>query len=274
MSPASARATASASSGVGRRRILRFALHLRRRQRLQPQNRAAHGPPQRVFHCRGAGQRQRGAPGDIRQKVAGNGIGGHHHRPAIEQRQALHRVQRIQCLIAKLVDELRGRDEHLGAETVRRERDRNAFHLGFRRGRFGGFGLRGGRARLGGLGLDDRAQGRGESGALGRIVQHVQRRAGLVRRDAARRGRRRGRSRGGGRRRCRGCGRCVLVRRRLRNRRETRNQRENAEQDEQCAYHRRVRPQKPSSGQRQTRHDGRTRGPRRQGLPFVMAGGV
>ena len=52
-----------------------------------------------------------------------NRVGRHHHHPAVEQRQALHRIQRVHRLVAEMVDEGRRRQQDLGPQAVGCERD-------------------------------------------------------------------------------------------------------------------------------------------------------
>ena len=182
---------------VVRRRIPGCIVAICRGKKLQPADRLPQGDAQPVCRDHAAAQCQRNPPGHVGQDVAGNRVGSHHDGPAPQQRHALHRVQRGHRLVAQMVDEGGGGQQHLRAETVRCKRDRHALDRGnrlrrggwrrgsLRRGSGGGWQ---GRGMIGRLRLDNGGQSRGKRSPLRRIVQHVQRNTRLIGRDGRRSG--------------------------------------------------------------------------------------
>jgi hypothetical protein len=149
-----------------------------RRHHLKIVNWRSHGSAEAEINKGGESEDENHPPADINQHPARNRIGRHHEDPTIQKRQALDRFQRIHCLVTNAIDEVRGRQQDLSPQAVGRERNGHALHRRLVR-----WVSRNGRCRLR---LDYCTQGCSKGAALSRVIQHIQRCAGLIGRDAGR----------------------------------------------------------------------------------------
>ena len=129
---------------------------------------------------------ERHPPGHVDPNVASQWVGRHHYDPAVEQRQALHCTEGVHRLVVEMIDKGRCREQDLGPQAIGCERNFQTLARSVGRRRLGlssgraSSRLSNARCRGGRLRLDDGVQRRGEGGAFGRVVQHVQRGPGFV----------------------------------------------------------------------------------------------
>ena len=157
----------------GRRRIdrgqrLRRGTRRLRKACFQQRHRPLDETEDQPFGGEGATEHQRQFPGYIEQLIVSRGIVGGSHDPVIERRKVRQRPRHIGDLVRDLADLLGHRQQQLGAEAVRSQRDRR-----MRCGR----GWRGLRLRRG---IGDRAQRIDHLRALVVVLQRIERPLGLI----------------------------------------------------------------------------------------------
>ncbi len=164
---------------IGQRQRLRRRRCSLRNARFQQRHRPLDQAENQPFAGQGATEHQRQFPGDIEQLIIGRWIVGGPHDPVIERRKVRQRPRDIGDLVRDIADLLGNRQQKLGAEAVRCERNRV---VRFGRGRRGlgllcCLGLRRGLALRRGFG--DGAQGIDHPRALGVVLQRIEGAVGL-----------------------------------------------------------------------------------------------